>query len=145
MLRLTAWRLRRFAGQAGFSVTVAGQLAPCRRKSTRLNYQARCGKFRQQCWVFHRRSSEPTIPKVAEFLTFLFRTEKAAVSIIKGYRALLSSVFKFCLLEISSSSVLKDLVRSFEISAPRPLHHTPPWDLDKVLEYLSGPPFEPLA
>ena len=137
--------LKRFAGQAGFSETVAGQLAPCRRKSTRLNYQARWGKFRQRCRVFHRRSSEPTIPKVAEFLTFLFRTEKAAVSTIKGYRALLSSVFKFCLPEISSSSILKDLVRSFEISAPRPLHHTPPWDLDKVLEYLSGPPFEPLA
>ena len=41
--------LKRFAGQAGFSVTVAGQLAPCRRKSTRLNYQARCGRFRQRC------------------------------------------------------------------------------------------------
>ena len=78
-------------------------------------------------------------------LTFLFKTEKAAVSTIKGYRAILSSVFKFCLPEISSSPILKDLVRSFEISAPRPLHHTPPWDLDKVLEYLSGPPFEPLA
>ena len=64
---------------------------------------------------------------------------------IKGYRAMLSSVFKFCLPEILSSPILKDLVRSFEISAPRPLHHTPPWDLDKVLEYLSGPPFEPLA
>ena len=36
-------------------------------------------------------------------------------------------------------------MRSFEISAPRPLHHSPPWDLDKVLEYLSGPPFEPLT
>ena len=58
---------------------------------------------------------------------------------------MLSSVFKFCLPEISSSPILKDLVRSFEISAPRPLHHSPPWDLDKVLEYLSGPPFEPLA
>ena len=58
---------------------------------------------------------------------------------------MLSSVFKFCLPEISSSPILKDLVRSFEISAPRPLHHTPPWDLDKVLEYLSGPPFEPFA
>ena len=93
----------------------------------------------------HHRSSEPIIPKIAEFLTFLFKTEKAAVSTIKGYRAMLSSVFKFCLPEISSSPILKDLVRSFEISAPRPLHHSPPWDLDKVLEYLSGPPFEPLA
>ena len=35
--------LKRFAGQAGFSETVAGQLAPCRRKSTRLNYQAHWG------------------------------------------------------------------------------------------------------
>ena len=41
--------LKRFAGQAGFSETVAGQLAPCRRKSTRLNYQARWGKFRTWC------------------------------------------------------------------------------------------------
>ena len=137
--------LKRFAGQTGFSETVAEQLAPCRRKSTRLNYQAHWGKFRKRCRVFHHRSSEPTIPKVAVFLTFLFKTEKAVVSTIKGYRAMLSSVFKFCLPEISSSSILKDLVRSFEISAPRPLHHTPPWDLDKVLEYLSGPPFEPLA
>ena len=84
--------LKRFAGQAGFSETVAGQLAPCRRKSTRLNYQARWGKFRKWCRVFHRRSSEPTIPKIAEFLAFLFKTEKAAVSTIKRYRAMLSSV-----------------------------------------------------
>ena len=137
--------LRRFASQAGFSATVDGRLALCRRKSTRLNYQARWGKFRQWCRDFHHQSSEPIIPKIAEFLTFLFKTEKAAVSTIKGYRAMLSSVFKFCLPEISSSPILKDLVRSFEISAPRPLHHSPPWDLDKVREYLSGSFFEPLA
>ena len=94
--------LKRFASQAGFSETVAGQLALCRRKSTRLNYQAHWGKFRKWCRDFHHRSSEPTIPKIAEFFTFLFKTEKAAVSTIKGYRAMLSSVFKFCLPEISS-------------------------------------------
>ena len=120
-------------------------LAPCRINSTRLNYQAHWGKFRQWCRGLHHRSSEPIIPKIAEFLTFLFKTEKAAVSSIKDYRAMLSSVFKFCLPEISSSPILKDLVRSFEISAPRSLHHSPPRDLDKVLEYLSGSPFEPLA
>ena len=136
--------LKRFASQAGFSETVAGQLALCRRKS-RLNCQARWGQFRRWCRDLHHRSSEPTIPKTAKFLTFLFKTEKAAVSTIKGYRAMLSSVFKFSLPEISSSPILKDLVLSFEISAPRPLHYSPPWDLDKVLEYLSGPPFEPLA
>ena len=137
--------LKLFARQAGFSKTVAGQLALCRRTSTRLNYQARWGKFRKWCKDFHHRSSEPTIPKIAEFLTFLFKTEKAAVSTIKGYRSMLSSVYKFCLPEISTSPILKDLTRSFEISAPRPVHRSPSWDLDKVLEYLSGPPFEPLA
>ena len=55
--------LKRFASQAGFSETVAGQLALCRRKSTRLNYQARWGKFRNWCRDFHHRSSEPTIPR----------------------------------------------------------------------------------
>ena len=58
---------------------------------------------------------------------------------------MLAAVFKFPLPEISSSPILKDLIRSFEISAPRPIFPPPPWDLDKVLEFLSGPPFEPLA
>ena len=58
---------------------------------------------------------------------------------------MLSAVFKFPLPEISTSPILKDLIRSFEISSSRPLFSPPPWDLDKVFEYLSGPPFEPLA
>ena len=58
---------------------------------------------------------------------------------------MLSAVFKFPVPEISTSPILKDLIRSFEISSTRPLFPPPPWDLDKVLEYLSGPPFEPLA
>ena len=51
---------------------------------------------------------------------------------------MLSAVFKFPLPEISTS-ILKDLIRSFEISAPRPLFPPPPWDLDKVLQFLSEP------
>ena len=68
--------LKRFASQAGFSDTVAGQLALCRRKSTRLNYQARWGKFRKWCRDFHHRSSEPTIPRIAEFLTFFIQARE---------------------------------------------------------------------
>ena len=80
--------LKRFARQTGFAETVACQLAPCRRTSTRLNYQARWGKFRKWCKDSHHRSSEPTIPKITEFLT-----ERPAVSTIKGYRSMLSSVY----------------------------------------------------
>ena len=137
--------LKRFAIQAGFSPAVAGQLIFSRRLSTRLNYQARWGTYRKWCKDFHHRSSSPSIAKSADFLTYMFKNKGAALSTIKGYRAMLAAVFKFPLPEISSSPVLKDLVRSFEISAPRPIFPPPPWDLDKVLEFLSGPPFEPLA
>ena len=137
--------LKRFAIQAGFSPAVAGQLIFSRRLSTRLNYQARWGTYRKWCKDFHHRSSSPSIAKIADFLTYMFKNKGAALSTIKGYRAMLAAVFKFPLPEISSSPVLKDLVRSFEISAPRPIFPPPPWDLDKVLEFLSGPPFEPLA
>ena len=112
---------------------------------TRLNYQARWREFRKWCREFHHRPSEPAIPKITEFFIFLFRAEKTAVSTIKGYRSMPSSVYKFCLPEISTSPILKDLTLSFEISAPLPVHRSPSWDLDKVLKYLSGPPFEPLA
>ena len=123
---------------------VAGQLVFCRRQSTRLNYQARWGTYRKWCRDFGHRSSSPSISKIAEFLTYLFKRKGAALSTIKGYRAMLSAVVKFPLPEISTS-ILKDLIRSFEISAPRPLFPPTPWDLDKVLQFLSGPPFEPLA
>ena len=137
--------IKRFARQAVFSSTVAGHLAFCRRKSTRLNYQARWGTYRKWCREFGHRSSLPSISKIAEFLTYLFKRKGAALFTIKGYRAMLSAVFKFPLPEISTSPILKDLIRSFEISSTWPLFPPPPWDLDKVLEYLSGPPFEPLA
>ena len=75
---------------------------------TRLNYQARWREFRKWCREFHHRPSEPAIPKITEFFIFLFRTEKTAVSTIKGCRSMPSSVYKFCLPEISTSPILKD-------------------------------------
>ena len=137
--------IKRFAVQAGFSPAVAGQLIFSRRLSMRLNYQARWGTYRKWCKDFRHWSSSPSIAKIADFLTYMFKSKGAALSTIKGYRAMLAAVFKFPLPEISTSPILKDLIRSFEISAPRPIFPPPPWDLDKVLQFLSGPPFEPLA
>ena len=137
--------IKRFAIQAGFSPAVAGELIFSRRLSMRLNYQARWGTYRKWCKDFRHRSSSPSIAKIADFLTYMFKSKGAAVSTIKGYRAILAAVFKFPLPEISTSPILKDFIRSFEISAPRPIFPPPPWDLDKVLQFLSGPPFEPLA
>ena len=67
------------------------------------------------------------------------------MSSILGYRAMLSSVFRFKLPEISSSSVLRDLIRSFKVEAPVRSIGPPSWDLDLVLRFLSSSAFEPLT
>lgn len=59
--------------------------------------------------------SRPSIAKVAEFLLFLRKKKGLSSSAIFGYRSVLSAVFRFILLEISSSIILKDLLRSFKI------------------------------
>ena len=57
---------------------------------------------------------------------------------------MLSAVFRHRLPEISTSSVLRDLLRSFEISRLSHGLSPPSWDLDKVLGALRVAPFEPL-
>ena len=66
------------------------------------------------------------------FKPFIQKQRRLLFSTTKGYRSMLSSVYKFCLRKISSSTIL-------------PIHRSSSWDLDKILEYLSGPPFEPLV
>ena len=58
---------------------------------------------------------------------------------------MLSAVFSLVLPEISTSKVLKDLLRSFEVERPPVTVRPPSWDLVKVLTYLRSSPFEPLG
>ena len=62
-----------------------------------------------------------------------------------GYRSMLSAVFKSMLPEISSSPVLHDLLRSFQVEAPVREVRPPSWDLPLVLNFLRSSPFEPLS
>ena len=62
-----------------------------------------------------------------------------------GYRSMLSAVFKSILPEISSSPVLYELLRSFQVEAPVRDVRPPSWDLPTVLNFLRSSPFEPLS
>ena len=66
-------------------------------------------------------------------------------SAIDCYRSVLSSVFIFCLPDISTNFILKDLMRSFKLERPLVPNRAPPWDLLNVLDFLRGPPFEPIT
>ena len=87
--------IKRFARQAGFSSTVATQLPFFRRKFRRVNYQARWSTYGMWYTEIGLRSSSLSISEFAEFLTFLFKRKGTALSTVKGYRALMSAVFKF--------------------------------------------------
>ena len=137
--------LRQSARQAGFSDAVAGQLAHCRRRSTRVNYQAKWVVYRSWCHRHSHSVSCPTVAKVADFLLYLCRSLSLSYSSIASYRSMLSQVFRFILPELSSHFVLQDLLRSLRLERPLPSSRVPPWDLLVVLQFLCGPPFEPLA
>ena len=136
--------VKRSAKHVGLSPAVAEQLAHCRRKSTRVIYQAKWATYRSWCRSKGHSISRPSIPKVSEFLLFLRKKKGLSASAIAGYRSMLSAVFRYTFPEISSSTILKDLLRSFRIERPLTTSHAPPWDLSLVLKFLASPAFEPL-
>ena len=82
---------------------------------------------------------------MADFLVWLFEEKKLSHAAIKGYRSMLSLVFRFELPSLGSDMNIRDLLRSFHLSRPPSRQTTPPWDLDRVLRYLRSDSFEPLA
>ena len=136
--------LQRAIRHEGFSKKVAKQVSLARRRSTINNYQSKWIAYRRWCHDKGFSVSRPSLPQISEFMVFLKEKKKLSVSAIKGYRSMLSTVFHFRLPQISSSSVLNSLIRSFSLDQAKKIIPRPLWDLDKVLSYLRGPPFEPL-
>ena len=137
--------IQRFARSQGFSSHVAKQPSLARRSSSLAGYQAKWSIYRQWCRLEGHSISRPSLPKVADFWFWLHRTKKLSVSAVLGYRSMLSAVFRSQLPEISTSPVIQDLLRSFKVEAPCRAVRPPSWDLEKVLDFLRSPVFEPLA
>ena len=144
-LRLHAWRLRRFMRAAGFSSTVASQAFLSRRPSSRKAYQLKWQVYRSWCHSHGHSVSRPSLAKVADFLCWLRSSKGLSVSSIKGYRSMLSAVFRFHLPSLSSHPVVCDLLRSFCLDAAERQLRPPAWDLSMVLRFLNTSTFEPLS
>ena len=137
--------LQRFTRAAGFSSAVAEQSSLARRPSSRAVYQVRWSIYRGWCHSNGHSVSRPTLAKVADFLYWLRYTRGLSVSSLRGYRSVLSAVFRFHLPSLSSDPVIRDLLRSFRLSSAERVLRPPAWDLSKVLTYLVSPAFEPLS
>ena len=135
--------IKRFTRAGGFSKHVAQQVSLACHPSSRAGYQSKWLVFRQWCRSEGHSISRPSLSKIADFLFWLRRSRQLSVSSIMGYRSMLSAVFKSILPEISSSPVLHDLLRSFQVEAPIWEVRPPAWDLPTV-NYLRSSSFEPL-
>ena len=87
--------LRRFTRAVGFSSAVAEQSSLARCPSSRAVYQLRWSVYRSWCHSHGHSVSRPSLAKVADFLSWLRSTRGLSVSSIRGYRSMLSAVFRF--------------------------------------------------
>ena len=109
--------LQRFTRAAGFSSAVAEQSLLARRHSSRAVYQVRWSIYRSWCHEQGHSVSRPILAKVADFLYWLRFTRGLSLSSLRGYRSVLSAVFRFHLPSLSSDPVIRDLLRSFRLSS----------------------------
>ena len=137
--------LQRFTRAADFSSAVAEQSSLARRPSSRSVYQVRWSIYRAWCHDNGHSVSRPTLAKVADFLYWLWYTRGLSVSSLRGYRSVLSAVFRFHIPSLSSDPVIRDLLHSFRLSSAARVLRPPAWDLSKVLTYLVSPAFKPLS
>ena len=137
--------IKRFTRAGGFSKHVAQQVSLARRPSSHAGYQSKWRVYRQWCRSEGHSISRPSLSKIADFLFWLRRSRQLSVSAVMGYRSMLSAVFKSILPEISSSPILHDLLRSFQVEAPIREVSPPSWDLPTVLNFLRSSSFEPLS
>ena len=135
--------LRHFTRGAGFSSTVASQASLARRPSSCKVYQLKWQVYRSWCLSHGHSVSRPSLAKVTDFLCWLRSSKALCVSSIKGYRSMLSAVFRFHLPSLSSHPVIRDLLRSFCLTSAERQLRPPSWDLSGVLRYLNSSEFEP--
>ena len=100
--------------------------------------------YRRWCLEKGHSISNPSIPKIADFILWLCRSKGLSLSAIKAHRCMLSAVFALKLPSIGEDSVLWSLLRSFTVERPRVPLGFPSWDLDVVLRHLMSSAYKPL-
>jgi len=86
----------------------------------------------------------PSSQKIADFLLYLHQDCLLSISAIKGYKAMLNSVFRLKGFDLSYDQVLQDIIRACSRQVRKPINRVPPWNVDVVLLSLVNAPFEPI-
>ena len=130
----------------GFSEKVANFISGAVTASSRKVYQARWQYFDHWMREKNLTAAKATIQEVADFLLHLQTDKNSSISTIKGYRTAIAKVLLYTSgTDLSSSSVLSDLIKALEHKRPQLRNRFPKWDLTLVLNSLMEAPFEPLG
>ena len=119
-------------------------MSGCVHTSTSRLYQAKWMRF---CGWCHGRVVAPvntTVPLIVGSLVHLCHDKGLSVSVVKGYRSALNSVFVLKGMDLADSHPISMLIRSFSKSV-RPEELRPPaWGVTLIHQSLTQAPYEPL-
>ena len=121
--------------------------AASRRGSTIRTYDSRITRFRRWCAELGVDPLSASLRHVGDFLVHLQFRSGLQPNTIKNYRSAISAVHRGFPggRSVGTAPEIEHLLRGFAVKRP-PLRSLPPsWEINRVLEYLAGPPFEPLA
>ncbi len=138
--------IKRSLSQSGISGEAASFIIGSHRESSRRTYGVRWDSFSDWCIS---RSVDPLVPAVnvlADYLVELFQVRNLALNTIIGHKSAISATWRLAgLPNLTLSPLITALVEGFRVRRPTVRESFPPWDLSVVLNYLMGPPFEPLS
>ena len=132
--------------EEGFSGRVASLIAAGRRDSTLNAYSKRLGPYYRWCETRGISPTKAPVTEVAEFLTDRFESGLES-STVRNYKSAILAIHRGFEdgSTIDDDGSIRHLLNGMFNSRPPARKEVPTWDLNTVLEYLKGPPFEPMV
>jgi hypothetical protein len=146
-LKLTAWPLSgNAAARTAFLKDLPRSSPRGRRESTNRVYSQRLGTYYRWCSERGVSPTRASIANVGDFLTERFDTGLEAAT-VRNYKSAILAIHRGFPdgSKINDDRSIKLLLDGMFNTRPPQRKEVPPWDLNMVLEYLKGPPFEPLG
>ena len=130
----------------GYSECAAKAISNAHRKSTRGLYDDKWTSFEKFCEGKLWDPLQVTPQQVADYMMYLREERHLKGGTISTYLAALNSVLAVKTgTRFSKVPELISMLKAFKLQDQKVKFRPPAWDLNVVLKYLRGPPFEPLA
>jgi len=129
----------------GFSEQVIARMQRVHTDSTNKAYLSQWKLFESWCVKKGISPIQATSAAVADFFVYLFEDRKVQPRTIESYKSSLGFILKRASgYDLSTCTVLSDMIRSFKLERPRTTRTVVQWDLSIVLKYLASERFHRL-